>query len=195
MKYQEVLRRVYSGDFSRVPERLLCLDPGETTGWALFEKGYLKNYGQEETVTLDPSSTAKKGDKIIDWIALEDLFVRTRPTHVICENYRIYAHKLERHSFSDVQTLRLIGGIDQLCHTGWFNKEYPDSSHDCEIDKVRVNEYYPPISINYQMAVQAKGFATDERLKEWDFWKEGMRHSRDAIRHGLYFLIITNRGK
>jgi hypothetical protein len=32
-------------------------------------------------------------------------------------------------------------------------------------------------------------------LKKWDFWKPGMRHSRDAIRHGIYWLLITNRPK
>jgi hypothetical protein len=45
------------------------------------------------------------------------------------------------------------------------------------------------------MASQAKAFVTDQKLKEWGFWKEGMRHSRDAIRHGLYFLLFYKRGE
>ena len=51
------------------------------------------------------------------------------------------------------------------------------------------------IPIAYQMAFQGKGFATDARLKEWGFWKEGMKHSRDAIRHGIYYLLVTNLKK
>jgi hypothetical protein len=48
--------------------------------------------------------------------------------------------------------------------------------------------------IHYQMATTAKTFVTDEKLKQWGFWQEGMRHSRDAIRHGLYFLLFYKKG-
>lgn len=198
MKYQDVLRKVYAGDFSTIPERLLCLDPGETTGYALFENGYLKTYGQTETVILSEEKGAKQGEKVIDWGALEELFCDQAPTYIVCENYRIYAHKLDRHSFSQVETLRLIGGIDMMCHNGWMERKTPGDGWDDELwegDPCQLITYYQPVPIAYQMAVQAKGFITDERLKEWDFWKPGMRHSRDAIRHGLYFLIITNKPK
>lgn len=196
MKYQELIRKVYSGDFSTIPERMLVLDPGETTGWALFEKGYLKSYGQEETVVLSKEKGAKQGDKTIDWCALESLFVMEEPTLVVCENYRIYAHKLERHSYSQVETLRLIGGIDMMCHNGWMQREVPGDGWDDKLwigDPCEFQKYYQPVPIAYQMAVQAKGFVTDEKLKEWGFWLEGMRHSRDAIRHGIYYLVIINR--
>lgn len=198
MTYQEVLRKVYNGDFSTVPDRLLCLDPGETTGYAIFEKGYLKWYGQVDTIILDKTPGVKQGEKVIDWAELNEVFCDNPPTYVVCENYRIYAHKLERHSFSDVQTLRLIGGIDQLCHLGWHGYAGLDreATHDYEPpEQVSTFGYHQPVPIFYQMAVQAKGFATDDRLKDWGFWKEGMKHSRDAIRHGIYFLLISNRPK
>jgi len=171
MKYKDVLANVYKTDLTKIPQRLLCLDPGETTGWALFENGLLTKCDQEKTVDTD---------KLI-WHNLEKLFYAHKPTQVVCEDYRIYAHKLERHSNSQVMTLRLIGGIDLLCENndamrdagfGWFS-----------------------IPIHYQMAAQAKGFITDDRLKDWGMWQEGMKHSRDAIRHGLYYLVITNRPK
>ena len=100
-----------------------------------------------------------------------DIFADVMPTHVICEDYRVYAHKLERHANSQVVTLRLIGGIDYVCR---FMMELP---------------------LAYAMAVSAKGFITDDRLKDWGMWQPSMKHSRDAIRHGLYFLIVTNRPK
>jgi len=169
MKYKEILEKVYHGDPSRIPSRLLCLDPGETTGWAFFNQGELDQWGQIETVTMD---------KQPNWNELENLIYNSCPSHVVCEDYRVYAHKLERHSNSQVVTLRLIGGIDLLCHQNYRIESYPNRSS---------------IPIHYQMAAQAKGFITDDRLKAWDMWKDGMRHSRDAIRHGLYYLIITNR--
>ena len=144
----------------KVPDRLLVLDPGNTTGYALFKEHTLSAYGEVETIK----------DDILRWDNLFELFDLTKPTYVVCENYRIYQQKLARHSFSPVHTLRLIGGID-LC--SWNDR----------------------IPIHYQMASQAKAFVTDDKLKEWGFWKEGMRHSRDAIRHGLYFLLFHNRGK
>lgn len=172
-KYYEVLTKVYGGTDGvklAVPSVLLCIDPGETTGFAVFMNGVLCEYGQIETVSTDA-----KGDKKIQWGSLADLFIQFEPDVVVCENYRIYAHKLERHSFSQVETLRLIGGIDQLCNSPYLAES--------------VTPLY------YAMAVQAKGFVTDDRLKEWDLWKSGMKHSRDAIRHGIYFLLITNRPK
>lgn len=158
----------------KVPKRLLCLDPGETTGWALFENGELTRWGQIPTVK----------NEIIYWDILDVLFTSTDPDYVVCEDYRIYQHKLARHSFSPVLTLRLIGGIDMKCTHGWF--------------RAQLNPSYPEhctCPIHYQMATTAKTFCTDERLKQWDFWQENMRHARDAIRHGCYFLLFYNKGK
>jgi len=142
-----------------LPERLLCLDPGETTGWCVFEHTSLVRWGQERTVSLEE----------IQWSTIRSLITDVRPTHIICEDYRIYAHKLARHTFSPVMTLRVIGGIECLA-------------------------YFNGIPIYYQMASTAKGFVNDDKLKAWGFYQAGMRHSRDAIRHGCYFLLFYNRG-
>ena len=193
MEFKDILRKAYQGDFSTIPERLLCLDPGHTTGWCLFVKGNLERWGQCETV-------AKKGKELVlQWDELEDLFCTQRPTHVVCENYRIYAHKLERHSFSQVETLRLIGGIDMMCHRGWCSKgpedyESWDNPH-MPRDPLEFEEYFQPIPIAYQMATDHKGFVSDDKLKRFGLYKEGMRHSRDAIRAGIYYLLITNKKK
>lgn len=161
-EFKEVFSSVYKGHEDKIPHVLLCLDPGETTGWSVFTNGVLTSYGQAPTYDKDK--------KTIKWGAVTELVERSQPTHIICENYRVYAHKLERHSFSEVPTLRIIGGLELLGY-----------------------QYQVPVA--YQMAVQAKGFVTDDRLRKWGFWKENMRHSRDAIRHGIYYLLITNRPK
>lgn len=86
------------------------------------------------------------------------------PNIVVCENYRPYGHKIGANVNSELFTPRLIGRIEMM-------------TEDAGIPLVK------------QMASQAKGFATDAKLTHWGFWQRGMKHSRDAIRHGLYFLF------
>lgn len=136
------------------PERLLCLDPGHTTGWSVFENGKLTASGQ--------AATMEEG-----WDCIDKLFDDIQPTMVIYENYRVYAHKLERHSNSEVYTLRLVGVIEYLC----------DVKH-------KIPQYN-------QMAHQHKGFVTDEKLKAWNMYQRGMKHARDSIRLGVYFLLFS----
>lgn len=149
--FAELVAKRRGADF-QAPERLLCLDPGETTGYAVFSGTSLVQVGQ--------SPTYQGG-----WWEIHNLFAKIEPTHVVYENYRVYAHKLERHSYSEVYTLRLIGVIEYLCTVNYN------------------------IPFYNQMALEAKGFCTDDRLKDWGFYKEGLKHGRDAIRHGVHFLL------
>lgn len=149
--FTELLHKRRGGDF-KAPERLLCLDPGETTGWTLFEAGNLTATGQTRTID--------------GWNVIHQLFEDTKPTMVVFENYRVYAHKLERHSNSEVYTVRLIGVIEFMCEMLYGIPHYN------------------------QMAQQAKGFVSDEKLKAWGFYKKGSRHARDSMRHGIYFLLF-----
>lgn len=165
MDLKKIMEARFKGE-DKCPDRLLCLDPGNTTGWALFIDGQLASFGQ--TPTIKEKGGTNGSACIVDWRAMEELFAITKPTMVVCENYRVYGHKLDRHSFSEVPTIRLIGGIDYLC--------------------TRLG-----IKIHYNMAVNAKGFITDEKLKSWDLYKVNMKHSRDAIRHGIYYLLIDSK--
>lgn len=172
MDFKSLLLRIRGKGFIP-PERLLCLDPGETTGWCLFVDGELTEWGQSPTCV----------EKKLNWIALNDIFWKTKPTQVICENYRVYEHKLAQHAGEEILTLRLIGAIDYKCFMGRTIDDGWSVKHNVVIP------------IDYQMASTAKGFCTDEKLKHWGFWQEGMRHSRDAIRHGAYFLLFHGRKK
>ena len=44
----------------------------------------------------------------------------------------------------------------------------------------------------YQQPADAKGIATNERLREWGLWLVGMAHGRDAMRHAVVFLRKTS---
>lgn len=85
------------------PKCLIALDPGETTGWALFTNGSLEAFGQLPTHTVAQSVAL-----------LTDLFQEHLPNTVVYEDYRIYAWKAQSHSWETLHTPRLIGCIQTL---------------------------------------------------------------------------------
>lgn len=153
-KFQELLFRVRAKNKLPVFEAtVLALDPGETTGWALFHGGGLVGWGQE---TCEGTAGYKQ---------VSNLIATCAPKTVICENYRVYGSKRDQHVGSDLYTVRLIGAIEHEC----MQRNIP---------------------CYFQMAAIGKGFSTDTKLKMWGYWKQGQRHSRDAIRHGCHWLLF-----
>jgi len=145
--------------------RLICFDPGQTTGWSIWDNSKLVDCGQLATYPVKDSVI-----KMQQWLMVKsqwaDLSTDDRhlyPVYVVIEEYRVYAHKAEDHAQNDMHTSRFIGCLETLLVL---------------------------MGIGYEMrgAGLAKGFATDEKLRDWNFWQVGERHARDAIRHGVYFL-------
>lgn len=145
----------------KVPHKLICFDPGKTTGWCTFVDGKLEKVGHIEHC-YDENN--------IDATAIVKILQEEQPDFILYEDYKVYAHKLARHTFNPVFTLRLIGTIETYGQL-------------------------QGIPTHKQMAVTAKNFVTDEKLKDWGFWETGMRHARDAIRHGCYFLLFYKKGE
>ena len=81
--------------------RILCLDPGETMGWSIFEGGLLCGAGQLNMKVLDSR-----------WALLTQFIRDTSPTHCVMENYIVYGYKVKDHAWSSLFTPRLIGAID-----------------------------------------------------------------------------------
>lgn len=74
--------------------RLLALDPGETTGWAVFEDCQLARCGQWPVRALEDF----------------DAFVTDkRPDAMVIENYRVYASRAAQHVGSEVNTAQYVG--------------------------------------------------------------------------------------
>lgn len=96
------------------------------------------------------------------------LLINYEPVHVVIEDYKIYEHKSKMHSWSDLITPRLIGAMQIICHL----REIP---------------------LTMQMA-SSKQFCTNGKLRHWGYYKEGMPHANDAIRHGCYWLLFHKRG-
>lgn len=91
------------------------------------------------------------------------------PTVLVIENYQVYQWKARSHTWSSLHTPRLIGFIE-----GWAHLQDP------------------PVPLIKQTAQQGKGFCTDEKLKEWGFYRPGERHARDAIRHACYYILFPS---
>lgn len=135
-----------------LPASLLSVDPGETTGWCIFQHGRLTQAGQ---CPGDP-------------VHLDNLITKINPDIIVCEEYRIYGWKAKRHAWSDVPTLRLIGGIQMIC----------------------TQRNIPMV---LQGAQQAKGFSKDEKLRAWGLYQVGQRHANDSIRHATYYLLFGHK--
>lgn len=88
------------------------------------------------------------------------------PNVVVYEDYKIYPGKLHSHSFSDIPTLKVIGAIEYICQRN-------------QIKVIKI------------MASTAKGFVSNIKLKEWNFYEKGKVHAMDALRVGLHTLLFS----
>ena len=94
-----------------------------------------------------------------------DITRKYKPDMIVYESYRVYKWRAKHHAGSEVLTAQIIGSIQTVCHLK--NIEYTT-----------------------QPAHIGKAFCTDAKLKKWGYWQSGMRHARDAIRHGCYYLLF-----
>lgn len=157
--FQELGQRLLEekGEKPHSTSKILALDPGVTTGIAVFDVFNLTYVGQYRTEEIGEAA-----------YYIEDQIHHYEPHAIVIEDYRVYRWKQKQHAWSDLYTPRLIGAIEWLAY----------------------DENVPLIK---QPAHIAKGFCTDAKLKEWDMWETGMRHGRDAIRHGAYYILFGDR--
>ena len=160
MTFNELLTQL-RGEEWEPPESLLSIDPGETTGWAMFIAGTLYESGQVGCETFnEATATVESHGKFF-----HQLIVESSPSIVVVEDYRIYAQKTNFHTWNALHTPRLIGAMQVLC-----------AIHD--------------IPLTLQMA-SSKQFCTNEKLKKWGFYSQANRHAMDAVRHGCYWLLFN----
>lgn len=144
--------------------RLLALDPGETTGWSIWDSNGTKfTYTMDECGQLD--TWDKENHSIVNCVKNFPDLINRHLDYIVMESYRVYEWKSDSHSWSDVPTLRIIGSMEtRLIDRG--------------------------IPYTMQTAQVAKKFVTDDLLKRWGFYERGQRHSRDSMRHALYYLLF-----
>jgi len=149
------LEKISKSHKKGIPKKLLSIDPGETTGWAIFIEGQLEDYGHINII--------EDGFYSIRYLFKEDWY-----NYIVVEDYKVYPHRLKEHSLSALITPRVIGAVEYIAN----EKE---------------------TKLSFQMAGTAKGFVTNDKLRQWGYWIKGQKHSRDAIRHGCYWLLFGER--
>ena len=151
----------------KLPQSVIAIDPGMTTGYCVFK--YVGD-SYDSMVYLLRSSGVIHVNKQTGWDPIIDLiqsYYRNEPNSVVvCEDYKIYPNKQLEHVLSSVDTVRIIGAIEFMCH------------HD-------------NVPLVKQMASVHKGFVTDTKLKEWGLYKGINRHSRDAVKAAIYFILFN----
>ena len=145
-------------------QRILSLDPGETTGVA--------DYDGHGNITVYQKETKNIGQSY-DWLyhvltKVESYEASRQYDMLRYEDYRVYEWKAQDHSWSPVHTIRWIGAIQVAAHT-------THTPNTC------------------MMAQQAKGFWTDQKLDYFGLNPKGLRHGRDALRHLLYYILFPNK--
>ena len=157
MTFKELLTKQinsYKPDW-QVPKVLLAIDPGETTGYSIFKDGELFKHG-----------VIPWKEPTLGFYQIVGLIKDNFPDVVVCEDYRLYANRVNAQLGSQIPTIKIIGAIEMLCGT---NK----------------------IPLFKMMASMAKGFVKDDKLKEWGYYKKVNHHSRDSIRVACHWLLFS----
>lgn len=139
---------------------ILAVDPGKTTGVALFS---WDTEGEPELLDsgeIDFSQYAKFLREKFDSHSNTDDF------HIVCERFTINA-----------QTVRNSQAPFSLEKIGVLKQILLDYGRDVE-------------SLNLQSPADAKAMFDNTKLKKLEYWhKGGEGHALDAIRHGLLYMV------
>lgn len=135
-----------------------------TTGWAVFEDGNLTEFG-----TI---SAADCGSLEGYFSEHETLIVMKKPNIVVCENFKLFAHKAKAQSFSQMETPQLIGYLRMMCWKRNIKVVFQQPS-----DKLRMTD---PILVKMGVIELRNG-------KHYCMGKPTNLHIRDAIRHGVFY--------
>lgn len=139
--------------------QVLALDPGGTTGWAIFQVHPDAMTGDPEIPVLDNIEwwtagevTGKQDDQIDELVKLIEEWPAAR---LVTENFRVRS----------IQALLDPAEINAVLR--WAVR---------------------PRYFVYQEPGLAMSTVTDERQKLWGYWLPGKPHARDAVKHGITFL-------
>lgn len=113
LTFQELVPKIWSGrpekkTLEDLPNILIALDPGETTGFAVFKGLDLIESGQLDTKDID------KAPMLV--VALFDKYKPSGPIEVVIEDYKVYGYKTKDHAWSNLHTPKFIGALNVICN-------------------------------------------------------------------------------
>jgi hypothetical protein len=149
----------WSGEHDPNAYQVLSLDPGGTTGWAVFDV-------HPEAMGPDPEIPVLFN---VDWWTAGQFTgsVSAQCDEIIALIRSWPSARLVTEDFK----LRQINAV----------------LTPVEINAIVLHEARPRYFVK-QMPSLAMTTAPDERLKAWGFWLPGKEHARDAIRHNITYL-------
>lgn len=151
----------------------LAVDPGEDTGWALFEDERLVDAGTEKLWAFgDSVFMAVFRPEELDLVGdeLAKLFVGIEK--IVAEDWRLYPNEMKKGSLAwdQCRTARLLGSLTQTCRMGGL---------ELILQGAKIKK-----------AAEAAGAKALFMAP-----LEENRHANDAIRHGVYYLAIQHGAK
>lgn len=144
------------GSRQMLDRTIIGIDPGETTGFGFRKFSTTERF--ELHMKQIPTKDRYQGASAIRLEIARIIQSGGILPLVVCEDYRVYAHKSDQHKWAGLHTPKLIGAIEYFC---------------AEME----------IPIVFPMAIEGKTWATDDMLKRWDLYDAGQKHARDASRH------------
>lgn len=163
------------------------VDPGGSTGlaWGIFDPG--RSVADALLTKMNSGSVTVTGDE------------RTQIREV-CEVWRSFYNTCVKDALLPIDHVYLVMEdyiyVPGVAYTGdsasistaliWGIEGYRMGRRDEWAATHRGPAVLPPMIL--QTASQAKGFATNARLKEWGVWVKGRDHERSAWQHVAYFL-------
>lgn len=151
--------------------RVLVFDPSGnfkegdgTTGWAFFNCDTLLDFGD---IKSDNFACQE-----LYWLRVGQLISEFQADVVVCESYRLFAHKAKEQSWSQLETPQLIGYLRMICWHKGIAFIFQDPS-----DKTRVAD---PILVR-------EGVFEKRGNNYYCNGKKTNLHMRDAIRHGIFY--------
>lgn len=147
--------------------RVLAVDPGETTGWALWTDDE-SDAGEDDLVLGNGWVTwgeegPARGSHEENEVAKGLIVALVDEDVIVVEDFILRPTGNARRS--GLSPVRITARLEALAF-----------SFDLDLTWV------------YQQASAAKGVVTDERLKGLGLWVRGAPHARDAIRHLVLYL-------
>lgn len=153
---------------------MLCVDPGETVGWSLWEGNRMIESGQTALwefgdavfdAVFSPPVTPEEAAAGVEEDELVALFRGIQ--RIVCEDWRLYPWELKTMSWDQCRTARLIGSLTQTARKG------------------RLEFVLQPAKIKERAEAAGAREMFVRPLHD-------NRHQNDSIMHGVYFIAIEN---
>lgn len=146
--------------------RILSLDPGGTTGWALldFDLDTLEGSLKSDTYLRDHVKSGQLGNNTEHHLVLWTLIMRTQPDVIVGERFDNRGNEYSKiMSREYIGVVKLVGQLDSGIVVRWQGSDQ-------------------------------KEWATDEKLRILQILcvpKHPWRHANDALRHLVHFLVFS----